>query len=44
MHLYGATVDLAPGKTVQAITLPNVSKGVVDHQVAMHLFSVAIGG
>ena len=44
VHLYGATVDLAPGKTVQAITLPNVSKGVVDHQVAMHLFSVAIGG
>ncbi|WP_433893236.1 glycoside hydrolase family 3 C-terminal domain-containing protein [Streptomyces sp. CA-111067] len=44
VHIYGATVDLLPGKTVQAITLPDVSKTQVDHQVAMHLFAVAIGG
>ncbi|WP_405588875.1 glycoside hydrolase family 3 C-terminal domain-containing protein [Streptomyces sp. NBC_01190] len=43
VHIYAATVDLLPGKTVRAITLPNVSKTQVDHQVAMHLFSVAIG-
>ncbi|WP_037913979.1 glycoside hydrolase family 3 C-terminal domain-containing protein [Actinacidiphila yeochonensis] len=44
VHIYAATVNLLPGKTVKAITLPNVSQGVVDHQVAMHLFSIAIGG
>ncbi|MFI0944106.1 glycoside hydrolase family 3 C-terminal domain-containing protein [Streptomyces sp. NPDC021020] len=44
VHISAATVDLLPGKTVQAITLPNVSKGQIDHQVGMHLFSVAIGG
>jgi beta-glucosidase len=44
VHIYAATVDLLPGKSVQAITLPNVSKTQVDHQVAMHLWSVAIGG
>ncbi|MFF6960832.1 glycoside hydrolase family 3 C-terminal domain-containing protein [Streptomyces sp. NPDC008317] len=44
VHISAATVDLLPGKTVQAITLPNVSKTQVDHQVAMHLFSIAIGG
>ncbi|MFC4034998.1 glycoside hydrolase family 3 C-terminal domain-containing protein [Streptomyces polygonati] len=44
VHIYASTVDLLPGKTVEAITLPNVSKTQVDHQVAMHLWSVAIGG
>jgi len=44
VHIYAATVDLQPGKTVQALTLPHVSDGVVDHQVAMHIFSVGIGG
>ncbi|NUS11827.1 MAG: beta-glucosidase [Streptomyces sp.] len=44
VHMSAATVDLLPGKTVQAITLPDVSKGQIDHQVGMHLFSVAIGG
>jgi hypothetical protein len=44
VHMSAATVDLLPGKTVRAITLPDVSKGQIDHQVGMHLFSVAIGG
>ncbi|HEY3479324.1 MAG TPA: glycoside hydrolase family 3 C-terminal domain-containing protein, partial [Streptomyces sp.] len=44
VHMYAATVDLLPGKTVRAITLPDVSRTQVDHQVGMHLFSVAIGG
>lgn len=44
VHIYASTVDLLPGKTVRAITLPDVSKTQVDHQVAMHLFSIAIGG
>jgi beta-glucosidase-like glycosyl hydrolase len=44
VHLSAATVDLLPGKTVRAITLPDVSRTQVDHQVGMHLFSVAIGG
>jgi beta-glucosidase-like glycosyl hydrolase len=44
VHISAATVDLLPGKTVQAITLPNVSRTQVDHQVGMHIFSIAIGG
>ncbi|UWE11730.1 glycoside hydrolase family 3 C-terminal domain-containing protein [Actinacidiphila bryophytorum] len=44
VHMSAATVDLLPGKTVQAITLPDVSKGQIDHQVGMHLFSIAVGG
>ena len=44
VHISAATVPLLPGKTVQAVTLPNVSKGQVDHQVGMHVFSIAIGG
>ncbi|WP_329173901.1 glycoside hydrolase family 3 C-terminal domain-containing protein [Streptomyces sp. NBC_01477] len=44
VHISAATVDLLPGRTVQAITLPDVSKTQVDHQVGMHLFTVAIGG
>ena len=44
VHLYGATVDLLPGKTVQAVTLPDVSQGVANGQLAMHVFAVAIGG
>ncbi|MEV6009534.1 glycoside hydrolase family 3 C-terminal domain-containing protein [Streptomyces sp. NPDC051976] len=44
VHMYAATVDLLPGKSVRAITLPDVSRTQVDHQVGMHLFSVAIGG
>ncbi|MDX6354120.1 MAG: beta-glucosidase [Streptomyces sp.] len=44
VHIYGATVDLLPGKTVAAITLPNVSQTVANGQLAMHVFSVAIGG
>ncbi|SEN36869.1 glycoside hydrolase family 3 C-terminal domain-containing protein [Actinacidiphila rubida] len=44
VHLYGATVDLLPGKTVRAVTLPDVSQGVANGQVAMHLFAVAVGG
>ncbi|SEG06631.1 beta-glucosidase [Actinacidiphila yanglinensis] len=44
VHLYAATVNLQPGKTVQAITLPNVSQTATNSQLAMHLFSIAIGG
>ncbi|MFE2428908.1 glycoside hydrolase family 3 C-terminal domain-containing protein [Streptomyces sp. NPDC059373] len=44
VHIYGATVDLLPGKTVQAITLPNVSQTATNGQLAMHIFSAAVGG
>ncbi|MBY8878705.1 glycoside hydrolase family 3 C-terminal domain-containing protein [Actinacidiphila acidipaludis] len=44
VHLYGATVGLLPGKTVAAVTLPNVSQDVANGQLAMHVFAMAIGG
>ncbi|WP_405688070.1 glycoside hydrolase family 3 C-terminal domain-containing protein [Streptomyces sp. NBC_01387] len=44
VNIYAATVDLLPGKTVQAVTLPNVSSSATDKVLAMHLFSVAVGG
>ncbi|MFJ2959606.1 glycoside hydrolase family 3 C-terminal domain-containing protein [Streptomyces sp. NPDC087270] len=44
VHTYAATVNLQPGKTVQAITLPDVSQTATNNQLAMHVFSVAIGG
>jgi hypothetical protein len=44
VHTYAATVNLQAGKTVQAITLPNVSQTATNSQLAMHIFTVAIGG
>ncbi len=43
VSLYYAPVPLAAGKTVKYLTLPNVSQGAVSGQVAMHIFSIAIG-
>jgi beta-glucosidase-like glycosyl hydrolase len=44
VNTYAATVNLQPGKTVQAITLPDVSQTATNNQLAMHIFTVAIGG
>jgi beta-glucosidase len=43
VSVYYASVPLAAGKTVRYLTLPNISQGAVSGQVAMHIFSVAIG-
>jgi hypothetical protein len=44
VHLYMASVDLQAGKTVQYVTLPDISHGVTSGNVAMHVFAVATGG
>jgi beta-glucosidase len=44
VSLYYEGVPLQPGKTVQYVTLPNVSQQAVQGSTAMHVFAVAIGG
>jgi hypothetical protein len=41
--VYSASVPLQAGKTVQSVTLPAVSSGVVRGTTAMHIFSIGIG-
>jgi hypothetical protein len=41
--IYSASVPLQAGKTVQSVTLPAVSTGVVQGTTAMHIFSIGIG-
>jgi beta-glucosidase len=43
VSIYYASLPLAPGKTPQYLTLPDVSQGAVAGQTAMHIFAVAIG-
>jgi beta-glucosidase len=43
VSLYYAPIPLQPGKTVQYLTLPDVSDGAVMGTAAMHIFTVAIG-
>ncbi len=43
VSIYYNSVALAPGKTVQYVTLPDVSQGAVSGQIAMHVFALAIG-
>ncbi|MCO5995360.1 glycoside hydrolase family 3 C-terminal domain-containing protein [Actinoallomurus rhizosphaericola] len=44
VHLYMASVDLQAGKTVQYVTLPDVSQGATSGNVAMHVFAIASDG
>jgi beta-glucosidase len=44
VHLYFASIPLQAGKTVQYVTLPDVTEnGQVQHVAAMHIFAMAIG-
>jgi beta-glucosidase-like glycosyl hydrolase len=43
VNLYFASVPLQAGKTVQAVTLPNVSANAAQGTVAMHIFAVGFG-
>ncbi|MER6799707.1 beta-glucosidase, partial [Amycolatopsis mediterranei] len=43
VSLYYAPIPLQPGKTVQYVTLPDVSDGANMGTAAMHIFSIAIG-
>lgn len=43
VSVYSASVPLQAGKTVQYLTLPDISHGAINGQVAMHVFAVAIG-
>lgn len=40
---YYASASLQSGKTVQYVTLPDISQGVSSGQTSMHVFAVAIG-
>ncbi len=43
VSVYYASVPLAAGKTVRYLILPNISQGVNNGQIAMHIFSIATG-
>jgi beta-glucosidase len=43
VSIYYAGVPLLPGKTVQYVTLPDVSSGVSNGTTAMHIFAAAVG-
>ncbi|MFI1092604.1 glycoside hydrolase family 3 C-terminal domain-containing protein [Streptomyces sp. NPDC020917] len=43
VSVYAATVPLQPGRTVAYVTLPNIGPNAASGQVAIHLFSLAIG-
>jgi hypothetical protein len=43
VSVYYASAALQPGKTVAYVTLPNISQGVANGQVAMHIFAASVG-
>ncbi len=43
VSVYYAGIPLQQGKTVQYVTLPDVSSGVAAGTTAMHIFAAAIG-
>ncbi|NBH06535.1 glycoside hydrolase family 3 C-terminal domain-containing protein [Amycolatopsis sp. SID8362] len=43
VSLYYAPIPLRAGKTVQSVTLPDVSDGANTGTAAMHIFAIAIG-
>lgn len=43
VSVYSVDVPLQPGKTVQSVTLPDVSQGVANGETVMHIFAIGIG-
>jgi NPCBM-associated, NEW3 domain of alpha-galactosidase/Right handed beta helix region len=43
VNIYEQSVPLQPGKTVEAVTLPNVSSAVAPTSPSLHVFGMAIG-
>ena len=43
VSIYYQAIPLKSGKTVQYVTLPDVSQGIAQNQIAMHVFAIAIG-
>ncbi|MFI0898973.1 glycoside hydrolase family 3 C-terminal domain-containing protein [Streptomyces sp. NPDC020983] len=43
VSVYAATVPLKAGKTIAYLTLPDVGPGAATNQVALHIFSIAVG-
>ena len=43
VSVYYVGVPLQQGKTVQYVTLPDVSDGATQGQTAMHIFAAGIG-
>jgi hypothetical protein len=44
VNVYEQSIPLQAGKTVAAVTLPDVSSGVVQGSASLHIFAMAIGG
>ena len=44
VNVFEQSISLQAGKTVQSVTLPNVSSGVVAGSPSLHVFAIAIGG
>ncbi|SDM81667.1 glycoside hydrolase family 3 C-terminal domain-containing protein [Actinacidiphila guanduensis] len=43
VSVYGVTVPIQAGKTIDYLTLPNISQGTGNNQTAMHIFAIAVG-
>ncbi|HUN36295.1 MAG TPA: hypothetical protein VMU95_30230, partial [Trebonia sp.] len=44
VNVYEQSVPLQAGKTIEAVTLPDVSSGAVKGSPSLHVFAIAIGG
>jgi hypothetical protein len=44
VNIFEQSVPLQPGKQVVAVTLPDISNGVVSGSPSLHVFAIAIGG
>ncbi|HEX6451467.1 MAG TPA: fibronectin type III-like domain-contianing protein [Trebonia sp.] len=44
VNIFEQSVPLQPGKQVVAVTLPDISNGVVSGSPSLHVFAMAIGG
>ena len=44
VNVFEQSIPLAAGKTVESVTLPDVSASVVQEDPSLHVFAIAIGG
>jgi hypothetical protein len=44
VNVFEQSISLQPGKTVAAVTLPDISAAAAAGTVTLHVFALAIGG
>jgi alpha-L-fucosidase 2 len=44
VNVFEQSIPLEAGKTVEAVTLPDISASVVQEFPSLHVFAIAIGG